>query len=151
MGLSGSENSDMVQWVKALATQACGEPEFDPWDLHKSGRELELLHLHILAVALVIHTEIIKRNKWVSGGYSCLQESSTLWCHSRERNTLGAAAYPVSSPCQSTQGSIDRNHRWGCRFRCWHRNRAGHSPARSALRHTLWAQGSLAQDFLPRL
>lgn len=58
--------------------------------------------------------------------------------HSQE-----AAAYPVSSPCQSIQGSTGRSHRWGCRSHCWHRSRAGHSPAQSALQHILWAQDSL--------
>lgn len=61
------------------------------------------------------------------------------WGHS-----WGAAAYPVSSLCRSIQGSIGRSHRWGCRSHCWHRSRAGHSPAQNALQHTLWAQDSLA-------
>lgn len=60
-----------------------------------------------------------------------------------------AAAYPVNSPCQSIQGSTGRSHRWGCRSRCWHRSRAGHSPAQSALQHTLWAQDSLAPALPP--
>lgn len=59
-------------------------------------------------------------------------------------HSWGAAAYPVSSLCRSIQGSIGRSHRWGCRSHCWHRSRAGHSPAQNALQHTLWAQDSLA-------
>lgn len=62
-----------------------------------------------------------------------------------------AAAYPVSSPCQSIRGSTGRSHRWGCRSHCWHRSRAGHSPAQSALQHTLWAQDSLAPALPPVL
>lgn len=100
-----------------------------------------------------IHTEIMQINKWALGRCSCLQESSALWVEGTmtERNSCGVTAYPVSSPCRSTQGSTDRSHRWGCRSRCWHRNRAGHSPAQSVLQHTLWAQGSLASTFFPRL
>lgn len=68
---------------------------------------------------------------------------------SGEGHFQGAAAYPGSNPCQSIRGSTGRSHRWGCRSRYWHRSRAGHNPAQSALQHTLWTQDSLAPALSP--
>lgn len=63
----------------------------------------------------------------------------------------GAVSYPVSSPCQSIRGSTGRSRRWGCRSHYWHRSRARHNPAQSALQHTLWAQDNLAPVLPPVL